>query len=51
LRRFYAAEARKTDREIYGKHTLLGFIHAIERYLKQPPCIRNVKMSSDPRFK
>lgn len=49
LRRFYA-EARKKDGEMYSKKSLLGFRHAIERFLNQPPYSRNVKMSSDPRF-
>ena len=50
LRRFYA-EARKKDGEMYGKKTLLGFRHGIERYLNQPPYSRNVNISSDSRFK
>ena len=50
LRRFYA-EARKKDGEMYGKKTLLGFRHAIERYLNQPPHCKTLKMSCDPRFK
>ena len=49
LRRFYA-EARKKDGETYGKKTLLGFRHGIERYLNQPKLSRNLKMSTDPRF-
>ena len=49
LRRFYA-EARKKDGETYGKKTLLGFRHRIERYLNQPKFSRNLKMSTDPRF-
>ena len=49
LRRFYA-EARKKDGETYGKKTLLGFRHGIERYLNQPKFSRNLKMSTDPRF-
>ncbi|KAK3727599.1 hypothetical protein QZH41_005923 [Actinostola sp. cb2023] len=48
LRRFYA-EARKKDGEMYGKKTLLGFRHAIERYLNQPPHCKTLKMSCDPR--
>ena len=50
LRRFYA-EARKTNGEMYGKNTLLGFRHAIERYLNQPPLNRSLKLSTDSRFK
>ncbi|KAK3745179.1 hypothetical protein QZH41_000201 [Actinostola sp. cb2023] len=50
LRRFYA-EARKKDGAMYGKKTLLGFRHGIERHLNQPPCNRNIKMTNDPRFK
>ena len=49
LRRFYA-EARKKDGETYGKKTLLGFRHGIERYLNKPKFSRNLKMSTDPRF-
>ncbi|XP_068737168.1 zinc finger MYM-type protein 2-like [Montipora capricornis] len=49
LRRFYA-EARKKDGETYGKKTLLGFRHGIERYLNQPNFSRNLKMSTDRRF-
>ena len=49
LRRFYA-EARKKDGERYGKKTLFGFRHGIERYLNQPKFSRNLKMSTDPRF-
>lgn len=50
LRRFYA-EARTKTGEMYSKSTLLGFRHAIERYLNSPPHNRSYKMSSDPRFK
>ena len=50
LRRFYP-EARKKDGEMYSKKTLLGFRHAIERFLNLPPLSRNVKFSSDPRLK
>ncbi|EDO31918.1 predicted protein [Nematostella vectensis] len=50
LRRFYA-EARKMNGEIYSKKTLLGFRHAIERHLNQPPLSRSLKLSTDPRFK
>ena len=49
LRRFYA-EARKKDGKTYGKKTLLGFRHGIERYLNQPQFSKNLKMSTDPRF-
>ena len=49
LRKFYA-EARKKDGETYGKKTLLGFRHGIERYLNQPKFSRNLKMSTEPRF-
>ncbi|XP_031568971.1 uncharacterized protein LOC116303553 [Actinia tenebrosa] len=49
LRRFYP-EARKTTGEMYSKKTLLGFRHAIERYMNQPPLNRGLKLSTDPRF-
>lgn len=49
LRRFYP-EARKTTGEMYSKKTLLGFRHAIERYMNQPPFNSGLKLSSDPRF-
>lgn len=49
LSRFYA-EARKVDGEMYSKKTLLGFRHAIERYLNQPPLNRSIKIAVDPRF-
>jgi hypothetical protein len=49
LRRFYA-EARTKTGEMYGRSTLLGFRHSIERHLNLPPNNRNVKMSTDPRF-
>ncbi|KAK3729255.1 hypothetical protein QZH41_000228 [Actinostola sp. cb2023] len=49
LRRFYA-EARTKSGEMYGRATLLGFRHAIERHLNLPPNNRNIKMSTDPRF-
>ena len=49
LWRFYA-EARKKDGEAYGKKTLLGFRHGIEKYLNKPKLSRNLKMSTDPRF-
>ena len=41
---------RKKDSESYGKKTLLGFRHGIERYLNQLKFSRNLKMSTDPRF-
>ena len=49
LPRFYA-EARKKDGETYGKKTLLGFHHGIERYLNQPKFSKNLKMSTDLVF-
>ena len=47
-RRFYA-ETRKEDGETYGRKTLLGFRHGIERYPSQPKLSRNLKMSTDPK--
>ena len=44
------AEARKKDGETCGKNALLGFRHAIERYLNQPTFPRHLRMSTDPRF-
>ena len=49
LRRFYA-EARTKKGDDYGKSTLLGFRHSIERYLNAPPLNRGQKISTDPRF-
>ena len=50
LRRFYA-EARKKSGETYSRSTILGFRHAIERYLNAPPLNKGLKLLSDPRFK
>ena len=49
LRRFYA-EARTQKGEPYSKSTLLGFRHAIERYLNAPPYNKGLQLASDPRF-
>ena len=49
LRRFYA-EARTQKGEPYSKSTLLGFRHAIERYLNAPPYNKGLQVASDPRF-
>ncbi|KAK3710356.1 hypothetical protein QZH41_002791 [Actinostola sp. cb2023] len=49
LRRFYT-EARTKTGEMYGRSTLLGFRHAIERHVNLPPNNRNIKISTDPRF-
>ena len=49
LRRFYA-EARTQKGEPYSKSTLLGFTHAIERYLNAPPYNKGLQLASDPRF-
>ena len=50
LRRFYA-EARNKSGEVYSKSTLLGFPQLVERYLNAPPLNKELKLSSDPRFK
>ena len=49
LRRFYA-EARTQKGEPYSKSTVLGFWHAIERYLNAPPYNKGLQLASDPRF-
>ena len=49
LRQFYA-EARTQKGEPYNKSTLLGFRHAIERYLNAPPYNKGLQLASDPRF-
>ena len=50
LRRFYA-EARNKSGDAYSKSTLFGFRHGIERYLNAPPLNKDLKLTSDPRFK
>ena len=50
LRRFYV-EARSRTGDVYSKSSLLGFRHAIERYLNDPPFNKGLKLSSDARFK
>ena len=49
LSRFYA-EARSKSGKMYGRSTLLGFRHSIERHLNHPPHSRNLKISTDARF-
>ena len=56
LRRFYVEarkkkDGQKKDGESYSKKSLLGFRHGVERFLNKPPHNRNLKLSSDPRFK
>ena len=50
LRRFFA-EARNKSGDAYSKSTLFGFRHGIERYLNAPPLNKDLKLTSDPRFK
>jgi len=50
LRRFYA-EARSSKQQEYSKSTLLGFRYSMERYLNAPPLSKQIKISTDPRFK
>ena len=50
LRRFFA-EDRNKSAEACSKSALLGFRHGIERYLNAPPLNKDLKLTSDPRFK